>query len=64
MDYRGNKEDSDRMKLLSVKEICELLFCLAVAVAVFMVMVIIVIELKPHRQTNIYYAPLEVSHDR
>lgn len=48
----------------SVKEICELLFCFAAAIAVCMVMIIIAIELKPYRQTNIYYAPLEVSHDR
>jgi hypothetical protein len=45
-----------------MKAFLELLGALVAVVAVCMVMVVIVLELKPYRQTNIYYGPLEVKH--
>lgn len=50
--------------MVSVKDFLELLGAFVAVVAVLMVMVVIVLELKTYRQTNIYYGPLEVKHDR
>lgn len=48
--------------MVTTKQVLECLGFVVAVVAVCMVMVVIVLELKPLRQTNIYYGPLEVKH--
>jgi hypothetical protein len=48
---------------MSIKTFLECLGFVVAVVAICMVMVVIVLELKPYRQTNIYYGPLETIHD-